>query len=35
MSTVTWITGKEIEQEIYNNRDRFHWKKNEKIIQQQ
>ena len=35
MSTVTWITGKEIEREIYNNRDQFHWKKNEKIIQQQ
>ena len=32
MSTLTWITGKELEQEINNNRDQFRWKKNMNII---
>ena len=32
MSTLTWITGKELEQEINNNGDQFGWKKNMKLI---
>ena len=32
MSTLTWITGKELEREINNNGDQFRWKKNMKII---
>ena len=32
MSTLTWITVKELEREIYNNGDQFRWKKNVKII---
>ena len=31
-STLTWITGKELEREINNNGDQFCWKKNMKII---
>ena len=31
MSALTWITGKEQEQEINNNRDQFRWRKNVKI----
>ena len=31
MSKLTWITGKELEREINNNGDKFHWKKNMKI----
>ena len=30
--SLTWITGKELEREIYNNGDQFRWKKNVKII---
>ena len=32
MSTLTWITGKELEREINNNGDQFRWKKNVKIL---
>ena len=32
MSTLTWITGKELEQQINNNGDQFRWKKNKEII---
>ena len=32
MSTLTWITGKELEREINNNGDQFRWKENMKII---
>ena len=31
MSTLTWITGKKLETEIYDNGDKFRWKKNMKI----
>ena len=27
MSTLTWITGKELKREINNNGDQFRWKK--------
>ena len=30
MSTLTWITGKELEREV-NNGDQFRWKKNMKL----
>ena len=30
MSTLTWITGKELEREINDNGDKFCWKKNMK-----
>ena len=32
MSTLTWITEKELEREIRNKRDQFRWKKNMKIL---
>ena len=32
MSTLTWITGKELEREINNNGDQFGGKKNMKLI---
>ena len=32
MSTLPWITGKELEREINNNGDQFGWKKNMKLI---
>ena len=32
MSTLTWITVKELEREINNNGDQFRWKKNAKFI---
>ena len=32
MSTLTWITGKELEREMNNNGDQFRWKKNMKIM---
>ena len=32
MSTLTWITGKEIEREINNNGDQFRWKINMEIM---
>ena len=32
MSTLIWITGKELEREINNNGDQFRWKKNVRII---
>ena len=32
MSTLTWITGKELEREMNNNGDQFRWKKSMKII---
>ena len=32
MSTLTWITEKELEQVIKNKRDEFRWKKNENFI---
>ena len=31
MSTLTWITEKELERVIKNNGDEFHWKKNMKF----
>ena len=31
MSTLTWITEKQLEREINNNGDKFRWKKNMKI----
>ena len=31
MSTLTWITGKELEREVNNNGDQFRWKKNMKL----
>ena len=31
MSTLTWITEKQLEREINNNGDKFSWKKNMKI----
>ena len=31
MSTLTWITGKELEREVKNNGDQFLWKKNMNI----
>ena len=30
--SLTWITGKELEREIYNNGDQFRWKKNVKFV---
>ena len=32
MSTLTWITGKELQREVNNNGDQFLWKKNMKIV---
>ena len=32
MSTLTWITGKELKREIKNKGDKFRWKKNMKIL---
>ena len=32
MSTLTWITEKELEREIKTKGDQFHWKKNKKFI---
>ena len=32
MSTLTWITGKELERTRNNNGDQFRWKKNMKIV---
>ena len=34
-SRVMWKTEKELEQEIKNNREKFSWKKNMKILQWQ
>ena len=31
MSTLTWITEKQLEREINNNGDKFRWKKKMKI----
>ena len=31
MSTLTWITVKELEREVNNNGDQFRWKKNMKL----
>ena len=32
MSTLTWITKKELEREIKNKEDQFRWKNNKKIL---
>ena len=32
MSTLTWVSGKQLEREINNNGDQFRWKKNMRII---